>query len=60
MIRRQADEADPVVERVRAARESLAKQCSYDVAQMLALFRSEQAKHLDRVARPSSPGKATP
>jgi hypothetical protein len=44
---------DPVVERVRAAREALARQCDYDVDRMLGLLESMQAEHPERVRCPA-------
>jgi len=45
---------DPVVDRTRAARESLARRCDYDVDKMFELFRRMQAEHPQRVGRPSA------
>jgi hypothetical protein len=46
------NEDDPVVERVRRAREALAKRCDYDLHKMFELFRSMQAQHPERVRDP--------
>ena len=43
---------DPVVERTRAARDALAKQCGYDLDRMMDLLRSMQAAHPERVRQP--------
>jgi len=52
-----ADEANPVVTRIRLAREALARQCDYDVDRMVELFKSMQAEHADRVRSPKSKGQ---
>lgn len=52
-----ADKADPVVARIRQAREALARQYDYDVDKMVELFKSMQAGHADRVRSPKSPGQ---
>ena len=43
---------DPVVDRVRSARKSLAQECGHDVRKMLDLFRGMQQEHPDRVRDP--------
>jgi len=45
---------DPVVDRTRAARASLARRCDYDVDKMFELFRRMRAEHPQRVGRPSA------
>ena len=47
---------NPVVARVRQAREALAKECDYDLDRMVELFRLMQGKHADRVRRPQPDG----
>jgi hypothetical protein len=42
------------VDRTRAARESLARGCGYDLDKMFDLFRRMQAQHPERVRRPSN------
>ncbi len=46
------DTVNPVVARTRQAREALAKQCDYNLAKMLELFKSMQARHPERVGSP--------
>lgn len=46
------NEDDPVVARVRRAREALAKRCDYDLHKMFELFKSMQAQHPERVRDP--------
>lgn len=46
------DILDPVVDRVRAAREALARECDYDLNKMAKLFKSMQDVHPERVRDP--------
>ena len=43
---------DPVVDRFRATRENLARQCGFDVTKMFEMFHSMQAAHSERVRAP--------
>ena len=52
-----SETVDPVVDRIRQAREALARQCDYDLDKMVELFKSMQARHPDRVR---SPGPSEP
>lgn len=51
---------DPVVARVREAREALARECGFDVKKMAELFKSMEAEHPDRVRRPDTASHKTP
>ena len=48
---------DPVVARVREARDKLAKACDYDLVRMAEMFKAMQARHPHRIRVPKpSPG----
>ena len=53
------EESDPVVARVREAREAVAKACAYDLEKMAELFKSMQADHPQRV-RSARHSRGTP
>ena len=46
---------DPVVSRVREAREAVARECDYDLDKMAELFKSMEAQHPERVRSPEPP-----
>jgi len=47
-----AEHLDPVVDRVRRARQALARECGFDIERMAELFRRMQAEHPERVGTP--------
>ena len=50
------EDPDPVVTRVRCAREARARACDYDFQKMFEFFKSRQAQHPDRARAPKRPG----
>ncbi len=53
---RPEQDPDPVVTRVRRAREALARACDYDFQKMFEFLKSRQAQHPDRARAPKRPG----